>query len=113
MQTQRFDIQGASCQSCVRKIREALSAIAGIDDVQVDLDAQQVTVTGTADSADVQAALAKAGYASKTRRLTLHQHRPPAPIRNSSLPLPVPPAPPAYAPSKTPCATPRGSTRHR
>ena len=63
MQTQRFDIQGASCQSCVRKIREALSAIAGIDDVQVDLDAQQVTVTGTADSADLQAALAKAGYA--------------------------------------------------
>ena len=60
MQTQRFDIQGASCQGCVRKIRQALDPVAGVDDVQVDLDAQQVTVTGTADSAEVQAALAKA-----------------------------------------------------
>ncbi|MFT6340343.1 MAG: Cu+-exporting ATPase [Polaribacter sp.] len=65
MQTQRFDIQGASCQGCVRKIRQALDPVAGVDDVQVDLDAQQVTVTGTADSAEVQAALAKAGYAAE------------------------------------------------
>jgi Cu+-exporting ATPase len=70
MQTQRFDIQGASCQGCVRKIRQALDPVAGVDDVQVDLDAQQVTVTGSADSADVQAALAKAGYAIEDKHQT-------------------------------------------
>jgi len=67
MQTQRFDIQGASCQGCVRKIRQALGPIAGVDDVQVDLDAQQVTVTGSADSTAVQAALAKAGFAAEDK----------------------------------------------
>ena len=66
MQTQRFAIQGASCQGCVRKIRQSLGALPGIDDVQVDLDTQLVTVTGNADSAAVQAALSRAGYASDT-----------------------------------------------
>ncbi len=66
MQTQRFAIQGASCQGCVRKIRQSLGALPGVDDVQVDLDTQLVTVTGNADSAAVQAALSRAGYASDT-----------------------------------------------
>ena len=67
MQTQKFDIQGASCQGCVRKIRQALDPIAGVDDVQVDLNAQQVTVTGSADSTAVQASLAKAGFAAEDK----------------------------------------------
>ncbi|MGB2060098.1 MAG: heavy metal translocating P-type ATPase [Alcanivorax sp.] len=66
MQTQRFAIQGASCQGCVRKIRQSLGALPGVDDVQVDLDTQLVTVTGNADSAAVQAALSRAGYACDT-----------------------------------------------
>ncbi|WP_290536476.1 heavy metal translocating P-type ATPase [Alcanivorax sp.] len=70
MQTQKFDIQGASCQGCVRKIRQALDPVPGVNDVQVDLDAQQVTVTGSADSTDVQAALAKAGYAVEDKPKT-------------------------------------------
>ena len=70
MQTQRFAIQGASCQGCVRKIRQSLGAVSGVDDAQVDLDAQQVTVTGNADSTHVQAALAKAGYAVEDKPKT-------------------------------------------
>ncbi len=66
MQTQRFAIQGASCQGCVRKIHQSLGALPGVDDVQVDLDTQLVTVTGNADSAAVQAALSRAGYTSDT-----------------------------------------------
>lgn len=72
MQTQTFHIQGATCQGCVRKIRDALSPITGVDDVQVDLDAQLVTVTGKADGHAVQDALAKTGYA------TGHHHHTPA-----------------------------------
>ncbi|KZX84474.1 hypothetical protein A3716_15940, partial [Alcanivorax sp. HI0011] len=75
MQTQRFAIQGASCQGCVRKIRQSLGALPGVDDVQVDLDTQQVTVTGNADSAAVQAALSRAGYACDTPP----QEAPPSP----------------------------------
>ena len=75
MQTQRFAIQGASCQGCVRKIRQSLGALPGVDDVQVDLDTQLVTVTGNADSAAVQAALSRAGYASDTPP----QEAPPSP----------------------------------
>ena len=75
MQTQRFAIQGASCQGCVRKIRQSLGALPGVDDVQVDLDTQLVTVTGNADSAAVQAALSRAGYACDTPP----QEAPPSP----------------------------------
>ena len=65
MQTQRFAIQGASCQGCVRRFTSRLAPsrrrrCAGGSGHQL------VTVTGNADSAAVQAALSRAGYASDT-----------------------------------------------
>ncbi|MED5389156.1 MAG: heavy metal translocating P-type ATPase [Pseudomonadota bacterium] len=69
MQTQDFDIQGATCQGCVRKIRDALSPVPGVEDVKVDLDNQHVTVTGDANRGALQEALARSGYGAAGQRL--------------------------------------------
>lgn len=63
MNEQTLPIQGATCQGCVQRIRNALQAVAGVERVEVDLDQQNVTVTGPADGAALRAALEQAGYA--------------------------------------------------
>lgn len=59
---QTLPIQGASCQHCVQRITAALEAVAGVQDVHVDLDQQQVQVTGTACRHALTQALSETGY---------------------------------------------------
>jgi len=53
-----------SCQHCVDAVTEEVSAVDGVDEVLVDLEAATVTVSG-AQFADeqVRAAIDEAGYA--------------------------------------------------
>jgi copper chaperone CopZ len=64
----RYDVDGMTCGHCVRAVDTEVRALAGVTDVQVDLDAALVTVTGT-DLADqvVRAAILEAGYDSRLR----------------------------------------------
>ena len=51
------------CGHCERAVREAVSAVAGVETVQVDLDTKGVSVRGSAlDDAAIRAAIAEAGY---------------------------------------------------
>ena len=62
MRTHHLPIQGATCQGCANKIRTALGAVPGADDIQVDLDEQEVTVRGAAEPEALRRALAESGY---------------------------------------------------
>ncbi|WP_323773332.1 heavy metal translocating P-type ATPase [Alcanivorax sp.] len=60
--TQTLPVSGATCKGCSRTISAALEQITGVESVTVDLDAQQVTVAGSASRNALQDALMQAGY---------------------------------------------------
>jgi copper chaperone CopZ len=51
------------CGHCERAVREEVSAVAGVNSVDVDLETKLVTVTGESlDDAALRAAIEEAGY---------------------------------------------------
>ena len=60
--TRTFTVQGMTCGHCVSSVTEEVSEVAGVTDVQVDLESGQMVVTGDADASAVRAAVEEAGY---------------------------------------------------
>ena len=62
--TQQFQISGMTCGHCVQAVTEELSALDGVQGVEVDLDSGTATVRSSAelDLAAVQGAVDEAGY---------------------------------------------------
>lgn len=58
-------VDGMTCAHCASAITTELTALAGVDGVEVDLGAHAVTVTGDAagDEAAIAAGVEEAGYA--------------------------------------------------
>jgi copper chaperone CopZ len=46
MQTEKVVVQNVKCQVCVRTVRNALSALPGVEDVQVEIPTGEVIVRG-------------------------------------------------------------------
>lgn len=59
--TRTYSVPDISCDHCVSAITGAVTPLAGVDKVIVDLDAKQVSVDGGDDSA-IRAAIDDAGY---------------------------------------------------
>jgi copper chaperone len=58
-----FNVPGVSCEHCRAAITGEVSAIAGVESVDVDLEAKTVAVTGAPlDGAAIAAAIDAAGY---------------------------------------------------
>ena len=72
-QTLRVSVQNMSCASCVGRVERAVSALPGIEEVNVNLASETAQVQ--ADSADrlteVTDALERAGYPARTRTVRL------------------------------------------
>lgn len=64
MTTEQFRVPGVSCQHCVRAVTQEVSALEGVQQVQVDLGSKLVTVAhGEQVSAgQIIAAIQEAGY---------------------------------------------------
>jgi copper chaperone CopZ len=60
--TAAYSVPGVSCGHCRAAIVGEVSAVAGVESVDVDLDAKVVTVTGELDDAAIRAAIDEAGY---------------------------------------------------
>jgi copper chaperone CopZ len=67
MTEHQYTVAGMTCQNCRRHVTDALAAIPGALDVQVDLDSGRATVRAEHPLTDahVRAALEDAGYALK------------------------------------------------
>jgi copper chaperone len=64
-ETATYTVPAIHCAHCVASIREEVSEVEGVDDVDVDLDTKIVTVQGSRlDDAAVRAAIEEAGYAA-------------------------------------------------
>lgn len=62
MSSIQLDVQEMTCANCVAHVTEALKAVAGVEQVDVDLEKGKVSVKGNADSPALLAALNEAGY---------------------------------------------------
>jgi copper chaperone len=62
--THTYTVSGMTCAHCVQAVTGELTALPGVDDVQVDLGSGAVTVTSAQPLAedDVRAAVDEAGY---------------------------------------------------
>mmetsp|Transcript_16410 Transcript_16410/g.33444 ORF Transcript_16410/g.33444 Transcript_16410/m.33444 type:complete len:1088 (-) Transcript_16410:57-3320(-) len=62
-----FEVQGMTCMSCVKRIREAIESVEGVCDVDVSLERKtaQVRVNGLTDPGRVVAAVAAVGKTAK------------------------------------------------
>ena len=58
----KLTIEGMSCQHCVGHVTQALSAVPGVETVQVDLASKTALVTGSADDEALKKAVADADY---------------------------------------------------
>jgi len=52
---------GMSCEGCATAVKSVLGKTAGVTSVQTDVASKKVTVSGTASSADILAAIKKTG----------------------------------------------------
>jgi copper chaperone len=60
-----WTVTGMTCEHCVASVTEELSELAGVEDVQVDLESGRVVVTSVEpmDATAVAEAVEEAGYA--------------------------------------------------
>jgi copper chaperone len=62
-ETITFTVPAIHCAHCALSIREEVSEVEGVDDVDVDLETKLVTVRGNGlDDAALRAAIGEAGY---------------------------------------------------
>ncbi|WP_285037117.1 cation transporter [Plantibacter sp. ME-Dv--P-095] len=68
--TTTYRVDGMTCAHCVSAVTSELSALSGVDEVVVDLEAGTVTVAGTSssDEAAIGAGVQEAGYTLVGRR---------------------------------------------
>jgi copper chaperone len=58
-----YTVPGMSCSHCEAAVKEEVSALAGVDAVEVDLGTKRVEVRGEAlDDGAIRAAIEEAGY---------------------------------------------------
>ena len=58
-----YEVPGVHCAHCEAAIKKEVGAVAGVDQVEVDLETKQVTVSGSGlDDHALRAAIDEAGY---------------------------------------------------
>ncbi len=64
MATNTYDVTGMTCGHCAQAVTTEISAITGVESVDVDVESGRVVVVGTDVTDDaVRAAVEEAGYA--------------------------------------------------
>ncbi|HWS49643.1 MAG TPA: heavy metal-associated domain-containing protein [Microbacterium sp.] len=66
MTTNEYQVTGMTCSHCEMSVREEVTRIAGVEDIQVSAQTGRLAVTGSADIDDAQilAAVEEAGYSA-------------------------------------------------
>ena len=59
-----YPVKGMTCGGCIRKVKTAISGVAGVTDVQIDFKSRSAIVTSDSDldGAAIKAAVEGAGY---------------------------------------------------
>lgn len=59
---EQYSVTGMTCAACQARVEKVVSNVPGVTDVSVSLLTNSMGVEGTATSADIVAAVEKAGY---------------------------------------------------
>ena len=57
-----FQINDIHCEKCVEKIRQSLENLAGLEEVQFNLDEKTIKIEGEADPIEIEKIIQEAGY---------------------------------------------------
>lgn len=68
MNTTTFKVTGMTCGCCEASVRQHVTAVEGVEELNVDAATGELVVTGTADTDDVLSAVAEAGYEASPHR---------------------------------------------
>jgi len=60
--TATYTVVGMTCNGCVNKVTNAVTEVAGVDDVDVDVSDGTLEVYGQIDDVAIRAAVAQVGY---------------------------------------------------
>jgi copper chaperone len=60
--TATYTVVGMTCNGCVNKVTNAVTEVAGVEDVDVDVSNGSLEVVGEIDDAAIRAAVAQVGY---------------------------------------------------
>jgi copper chaperone len=60
--TATYTVAGMTCNGCVNKVTNAVTGVAGVEDVDVDVSTGTLEVIGSADDSAIRAAVAGIGY---------------------------------------------------
>lgn len=61
----KLEIDGMGCEHCVKSVKDALSAIAGVKSATVELGSAEIEADESVKESDLSAALDDAGYELK------------------------------------------------
>lgn len=64
MTTTSIIVQGMTCGNCVKHVKEAISELSGVSNVEIELEGGKVTIesAGELDGTAVKEAVSEAGY---------------------------------------------------
>lgn len=57
-----YSIEGVKCGGCVAAVKEKLSKLDNVDNVEINIQEKTIKVEGTASKEDLQAALSDTNY---------------------------------------------------
>ena len=57
-----YNIEGVKCGGCVATVKEKLSKLDNVDNVEVNIQEKNIIVEGAASKEDIQAALSDTNY---------------------------------------------------
>ena len=57
-----FHINDIHCEKCVEKIRQALENLAGLEEVNINLDEKTINIEGEADPIAIEKIIQEVGY---------------------------------------------------
>ena len=65
---ERYTVRGMSCAACSARVEKAVTAVKGVTDCSVSLLTNSMGVEGTADAAEIIAAVQRAGYDAEQKK---------------------------------------------
>ncbi len=71
---EEYNVTGMSCAACSSRVEKAVGAVRGVESVSVSLLTNSMLVEGTADRAEVIAAVEHAGYGASQKGVQEHAH---------------------------------------
>ena len=57
-----YSIEGVKCGGCVAAVKEKLSKLDNVDNIEINIQEKTIEVEGTASKEDIQAALSDTNY---------------------------------------------------